>query len=278
MIQDILVCLEGSPSGKRAVDMAIQIARQLHAKLVGLAIVDEPNIRAGAATGIGGASYKKQRDDALVEEAQQHAEQWLRAFSERGRKEGVSSHALEERGRASTKILEEMQHFDLVLMGRHANFKFETEASDPKTRDTILHNARKPVLVVPEAVPVDSSRVLIAFDGSSAAKRAVRSFAESGLATGTEVYVASVEDDGAVAWEMASRGLEILREFEIKASVRNLVSTLTIAEALLEERARLGARMMVMGAYASSRLSALVWGSITRELLEKSPVPLYLHH
>jgi nucleotide-binding universal stress UspA family protein len=278
MIQNVLVCLEGSPSGERAVDLAIQIARQLHAKLVGLAIVDEPNIRAGAATGIGGASYKKQRDDVLVEEAQQHADQWLREFAERARKEGISSQTLEERGRASSKILAEMHNFDLVLMGRHANFKFETEASDPKTRDTILHKARKPVLVVPEAVPVASSRVLIAFDGSSAAKRAVRSFAESGLATGTEVYVASVEDDGAVAWEMASRGVEILRELEIKASVRNLVSTLTIAEALLEERARLGARMLVMGAYASSRLSALVWGSITRELLEKSPVPLYLHH
>jgi nucleotide-binding universal stress UspA family protein len=278
MIHNILVCLEGSPSGQRAVDLAIQIAHQLSARLAGLAIVDEPDIRAGAATGIGGSSYKKQRDDALLEDAQRQVEQWLAEFSARCRKEGITGRPVEERGRPAATILEEMQHHDLVLMGRDANFKFETVASDPKTRDAILQRSRKPVLVVPENPPVDSSRVLAAFDGSSAAKRALHSFGDSGLGGGAELYVASVEDDGAVAWEMASRGVEILRQHDFKASPQNLVSTLTIAEALLEERRRLGARMMVMGAYARSRFSELVWGSITRDLLEKTPVPLYLHH
>jgi nucleotide-binding universal stress UspA family protein len=278
MIQHILVCLEGSPSGQRAVDLAITTARQLHAKLAGLAIIDEPDIRAGAATGIGGASYKKQRDDALVDDAQRMAEQWLADFNARCRREGLSGRPLEERGRPAATILEQMQHHDLVLMGRDANFKFQTAASDPQTRDAILHRALRPVLVVPEQPPVDSNRVMIAFDGSSAAKRAVRSFAESGLATGRELFVASVDDDGATAWEIATRAIETLRELDLRAEPRNLVSTLSIAEALLQERERLGAGMLVMGAYARSRFTELVWGSITRELLEKTTVPLYLHH
>jgi nucleotide-binding universal stress UspA family protein len=278
MIQQILVCLEGSPSGERAVDLAIRTARQLGAKLSGLAIIDEPDIRAGAVTGIGGASYKKQRDDALVEDAQRMVEQWLASFSERCRQEGIAAQTLEERGRPAATILDEMERYDLVLMGRDANFKFETVASDRQTRDAILHRARKPVLVVPETPAPESPRVMIAFDGSSAAKRAVSSFAGSGLAQGRELYVASVEDDGAVAWEMATRAVTMLRELDLKSEPRNLVSTLSIAEALLEERARLGAGLLVMGAYTRSRFSELVWGSITRELLEKSPVPLYLHH
>jgi nucleotide-binding universal stress UspA family protein len=278
MTRDILVCLEGSPSGRRAVDLAIQLAGQLGARLAGLAIVDEPDIRAGAATGIGGASYKKQRDDALVEDAEQHVEQWLADFSALCRQQEVAARTVEERGRPAATILEEMPGHDLVVMGRHANFKFETVASDPQTRDAILHRARKPVLVVPETPAVEGPRVMIAFDGSAASRRAVRSFAESGLAEGSELFVASVEDDGAVAWEMASRGVELLREHGLAAKPRNLVSLLTIAEALLEEASRLGARMIVMGAYTRSRISELVWGSTTRELLEKTPFPIYLHH
>ena len=42
MIKDILVCLEGSASSDRATDLAIEIARELSARLMGLAIVDEP--------------------------------------------------------------------------------------------------------------------------------------------------------------------------------------------------------------------------------------------
>jgi nucleotide-binding universal stress UspA family protein len=278
MIRKILVCLEGSPSGGRAVDLAIEIAQQLGASLAGLAIVEEPDIRAGAATSIGGVSYKKQRDEALVQDARQRVDRWLGEFTQRCRSCGIRADAVEQRGRPAATILEEMQHHDLALMGRHANFKFEIVASDPRTRDVVLQQARKPVLVVPEDPPVDSSRVLAAFDGSSAAMRALHSFAGSGLAARNEVSVASVEDDGAAAWEMASRGVEILRGLGVEASPRNLVSTLAIADALLQERARLGARMMVMGAYARSRLTELVWGSITRALLDKTPVPLYLHH
>jgi nucleotide-binding universal stress UspA family protein len=278
MIQNILVCLEGSPSGKRAVDMAIRLARQHQARLAGLAIVDEPDIRAGAATGIGGASYKKQRDDALVEDAEQHAERWLAEFSALCRQQEIPARTVEERGRPAATILEEMQRHDLVLMGRDANFKFDLAARDAQTRDAVLHRARKPVIVVPEAAPLDSPRVMLAFDGSSASKRAVRSFAESGLATGSELYVASVDDDGATAWEIATRAVNMLRELDLAAEPRNLVSTLSIAGALLQERERLGARMIVMGAYTRSRLVELVWGSITHELLEKTAVPVYLHH
>jgi nucleotide-binding universal stress UspA family protein len=171
-----------------------------------------------------------------------------------------------------------MQQHDLTLLGRHVNFRFETDASDSKTRDTVLHRAGKPVLVVPETPPPAGRAVVIAFDGSSASKRALRSFAESGLALGRPVHVATVDDDGATAWEMATRGVTILRDLGVAADVHNVVSTLSIAEALLHRGRELGAGMLVMGAYASSKISHLIWGSVTHELVEKTDVPLYLHH
>ena len=48
MIKQILVCLERSLSTEAAIGVAIQIARDLRAGLVGLPIVDEPDLEARA--------------------------------------------------------------------------------------------------------------------------------------------------------------------------------------------------------------------------------------
>jgi nucleotide-binding universal stress UspA family protein len=278
MIKDILVCLEGSASTDRAIDLGVELAREHDAQLVGLAIVDEPDIRAGAATGIGGSSFKQHRDEVLLEDATKKAEGLLAQFQARCQEKGITPRSLELRGRPAAKILEEMMEHDLTLIGRHVNFLFETEADDAETRDNVLHRARKPVVVVPEEAARAGHDVLVAYDGSSAAKRAVRSFAECGLAQGRTVHVASMDDDGEQAWEMATRGVELFKEIGIAAKPRSLVSVLPVADAILDLRKKLGAGLLVTGAYTRSRLSELIWGSVTRTLIEKTPVPLFLHH
>lgn len=278
MIAKILVCLEGSASSDAATGIAIETAKRLAATLVGLAIVDEPDIRAGAATSIGGSSFKHERDDTLVADARKRAESWLTKFADRCHGAGVSARTVELVGRPAAKILNEMQAHDLTVIGRDANFRFETEDEDPETRDTVLHRARRPVILVPENAASANGPALISYDGSSAAKRAVVSFAESGLAAGREVHVASVDDDGADAWEMANRAVLMLKPLGVEAKLHNLVSPLSISDALLELRQKLGAGLFVMGAYTSIRLKEMIWGSVTRDLIEKTEVPLYMHH
>jgi nucleotide-binding universal stress UspA family protein len=278
MIKDILVCLEGSVSTDRATELGIELAREHSARLVGLAIVDETDIRAGAATGIGGSSFKQHRDAVLVEDAQKRSEAYLSRFQARCQETGVEARRVELRGRPGAKILEEMEAHDLTLIGRHVNFLFETKDSDAETRDHVLHRARRPVIVVPEEPARAGHDVLVAFDGSSAAKRAVRAFADSGLAQGRTVHVASMNDDGEEAWEMASRGVGLLREQAIASQPRSLVSTLSVDDAILDLRRKLGAGLLVAGAYTRSRLAEMIWGSVTHGLIEKTPVPLFLHH
>jgi nucleotide-binding universal stress UspA family protein len=277
MVKDILVCLEGSPSSGSATELALRLGSTLQATLVGLAIVDEPSIRAGAATGIGGSSYKQQRDAVLLKDGHERAAQWIETFLARCREFGVAARALEQRGRPAATIVEEMARHDLTLIGRHVNFLFETEAEDHQTRDAVLRRAPRPVIVVPEEPVETGTAVLAAFDGSSASKRALRAFAETGLARERAVHVASVGDEGAAAYEMAVRGCELLRPLGIRAEPHSVVSPGSIAEAILTERRRLGAAFVVSGAYAHSPLSHLIWGSVTRELLEKTSVPLFLH-
>jgi hypothetical protein len=149
MTTEILVCLETSPSCEAAIGFAIAAARAAEGRLVGLAIVDEPDIRAGAAMGIGGASFKHERDDALVAEARKHAAAWMEAFMRRCEAAKVPARPQVIVGRAAASILAEMQAHDLTVLGREANFHFETDEVDLTTRDTILHKAQSPVILVP---------------------------------------------------------------------------------------------------------------------------------
>ena len=278
MIKEILVCLEGSPSSEAALRTAINIAGTLRVRLVGLAVVDEPDIRAGAAMGIGGSAFKHERDEALIADAHKHAIEWLGAFERRCKEAQVSAYALEVVGRPADSILEETDKHDLTVLGRDANFRFETDSDDTKTREAILHKATRPVLVVPETAHDLGTRVVIAYDGSNAAKRALTSFAGSGLVVGREVYVATVDDNGEHAWELATSAVTMLKGLGVPATPHNVVSTLSNADALFDFAEKSGAGLMVMGAFAHSRIKHLFQGSATRGIVEKTKIPLYLQH
>jgi nucleotide-binding universal stress UspA family protein len=279
MLKELLVCLEGSPSTEVATQLAADIARSCDARLVGLAIVDEPDIRAGTATSIGGSSFKRDRDETLIADAHKRAADWVALFERRCREAGVEGRALEIVGRPADSILEEMEKHDLTVIGRDANFRFETEGDDSKTRETILRGADRPVLLVPEtAAPQLGSTVLIAYDGSGAAKRALMSFATSGLARSRRVHVATVDDNGHVAREMSERAAALLDGLHVPAKAHNIVSTLSNTDALFKLAADLKAGLVVMGTFTRSRLHDLFKGSVTRGLVEKTQIPLYLQH
>jgi nucleotide-binding universal stress UspA family protein len=278
MMKDVLVCLEESVSTEAATLTALQIAKAQNAHLVGLVVIDEPQIRAGAATGIGGASYKHERDEALMADATKHAAAWLGAFDRLCREAKIVGETRQVVGRAAASILREMQSFDVSVMGRDANFHFETVAADPETRSYVLHRSQKPTILVPATGRPIWKRAVIAYDGSSASKRAVAAFADSGLAHGLELHVATVDDDGATAWEMAGRAVEDLKRRGFHAALHNVVSVLPIPEALLEIAGKLDGDVLVMGAYAGSRILERVWGSVTTDIIEKTTISLFLQH
>jgi nucleotide-binding universal stress UspA family protein len=276
---NLLVCLEGSASTASAIELAIGLARCLAASLVGLAIVDEPDIVAGQPTSIGGASFKRERDAVLLEDAHARAQDWLDSFAHRARAADVPVRTLALAGYPAALIVEQIRRHDLTLFGRDVNFRFETQDRDRNTRDRILRRAGKPIIVVPANPDPAGPSVMIAYDGSPAATRALRSFAASGLARGQAIHVSAVQDDGALAFEIAARGCELLdREFGIRAEPDNIVSPSTTTVALLARRQQLAAGLIVLGGYVPSPLARLVWGSVTHGIVEHTVVPVYLHY
>jgi nucleotide-binding universal stress UspA family protein len=282
MTNDILVCLEDSASGETAVRTAIEIAREQHASLAGMAIIDEPDIRAGQPGSIGSSAYRRQRDEALLADARAHADAWIGRFTARCGEAGVPARSIETVGRPAESILEELQRHGLTIMGRDANFRFETEDSDSATRTKLLRHAKRPVMLIPardaERPASLGSTVLVAYDGGTTAQHALDSFVRSGLADSRELHIATVGEDGEKAWDVANAAVESLRRVGIKAFTHNVVSELPTSEAIMKLGSSIGAGLLVLGAFAHSRLSEILRGSGTLDIVKHSDTPLCLLH
>ena len=143
-----------------------------------------------------------------------------------------------------------------------------------------LFESGRPVIVAPEAVHrFACRRVLIAWDGSARAARAVND-ALPFLRAAELVQIVSVAGEKDLS--NLTPGAELAPHLErhgVEVTVKNLVTTDgDVAEALRQEADSSEADMIVMGAFVHSRLRELVFGGVTRSMLGKSSIPLFLSH
>ena len=221
MLKSILVGLDGSPSSGAAVELGIQWAKQFNALLVGLGIVDEATICKPEAEPIGGSYYKREREEEQVKEARRAIEQVLAHFGVRCAEADVSFNLLQDTGLPYEEILRESQRYDLVLFGHETHFRFGTVDRPDETLWTVLKREPRPVVIAPPKLEAGSS-VVVAYNGSPQADRAVQAFQSSGLDMGEEVSVLSADDDRKEATRQAERAVEFLRLHRIKAVTRAL--------------------------------------------------------
>ena len=282
MLKNILVCIDGSASSEETTLTAIKIARERNASLVGMVFVHEPDFRAGAHTNIDGSSVAHRWNKWRHVDVRAYAAMLLATFERRCQAAGVPARVLEVVDRSPEDIIAEIERHDLTLIGHEANFQSATKGDQRATREKILRHISRPVLLIPDDTTGMSDplgpTVLVAYDGGPAAERALASFATSGLGESRDVHVATIGDDGEKAMETAMQAAERLRAAGIKATAHGIVSVLPDSDALVELGTKLGAGLVVMGAFARSRIKELFSGSLTRALVAGSLTPIYLQH
>ncbi|MFO1022299.1 MAG: universal stress protein [Planctomycetales bacterium] len=277
MLRSILVGLDGSKYSVAARELGIHWAKATGALLVGLGIVDEPAILRPEPSPIAPGTLKGERDAAKLHDARRLVEEALEQFTLRCSEAGISSKELEETGSPTEQIIEESQRFDLILLGKQTYFKFETQEGPDQTLTEVLRSSPRPVVTVPE-VPSTGNNVLIAYDGSVQAARALQLFLYSGIPVDGECHILSIKDDKVEAAKTGDRAAQYLDSHGKKSKIHALTPHGTDAELILREIAAHQAGMLVMGAFGSNSLQEFIFGSTTRQLLQKSPVPIFLSH
>jgi nucleotide-binding universal stress UspA family protein len=277
MLKSIMVALDGTAGSWAGVDLAVRWAAGSGATLVGLGVVDEPGIRAPEMAPIGGEAFKEHRDAAILARAARKVEEFLDEFRARCGAARVAGRVLEVTGDPYDRIVSEAQRFDLVVLGRETHFRFATQSGPDSVLQRVLRDAPRPVVSVPEN-PAGGAGVMVAYDGSLQAARALFAFRASGLDIGGPVHLVSVGDDPAEAGQHLSRAAEFLGSHAITATRHPVQPDGSVARTLVEAARALDAGLVVAGTYGRSTLREFFLGSVTRSLLSKSAVPLLLFH
>jgi nucleotide-binding universal stress UspA family protein len=144
--------------------------------------------------------------------------------------------------------------------------------------EALLMDSGRPLLVVPPGQEVFSARrIILAWDGSGRAARAVAD-ALPFLRAAEIVEVVAVTGEKDLADTVTGADIAPhLSRHGVHVEVRPLPALNgDVAETLRNHATLTHADMIVMGGYVHSRLRELVFGGVTQSLLKQSPVPLFM--
>jgi nucleotide-binding universal stress UspA family protein len=198
-------------------------------------------------------------------------------LNDRLAKEDVPFDVTESEAEAVDGLLIAARYADLTIVGLDAPGRREASGNAALVGALALA-AVSPVLALPEATTTMlDGPVLIAWKECSEASRAVRA-AMPLLRRASSVHVLTVpeHDDTATG---ADHILRYLSRHEIQAEQASRTrGSLSIEETIEAAAKAHGASLVVMGAYGHSRVRELLFGGVTRYMIDCGQFPLFLTH
>ena len=174
-----------------------------------------------------------------------------------------------------SQLPDDMSSYDIVITGLRTFFHFETREGPGDSLSRVLQHTTCPVLAVPKHRGGPFREILLAFDGSPNAVRALRTLAE--LHTGSPLQHVSI---------LTSSPDEERRGFLLKQAAAYLqaygVESLTLIDTerdirtVIEEDYVEKVDLIALGVHASHPLKDFFVGSLTESLIEFGHLPLLL--
>jgi nucleotide-binding universal stress UspA family protein len=279
MIKRILAAVDGSPASLAALRQAAAWAAQLDARLSALYVIDEQRfVYYPAATSFeGGVVLAVPLPDdkrAEVEAKVKEEERQIRADFDRvaGARKGQAEFRA-ERGDVNTILVREARASDLVVLGKRGRFDSPASRQAGPTTETLIHEALRPVLVVPEASRTEGG-ILIAYDNSKGVQRILPTALHMAGKSRSGVALLTVDDKPERAQELQAPMRPYLQAHGIEAKF--MIEKGKPAEAIVKAAQAANAGLIVMGAFNRNPVYELFFGSTTLRVLEHAPCPVLL--
>jgi nucleotide-binding universal stress UspA family protein len=284
MLGSILIGLDTPRHADALVELGIRWAKPTGATLVGLGIVDEPGIRAlepafpiGGMPGVDPVIHRGY--ETRMADVRRKAEQLLERFAARCAEAEAPHEEVTAVGSPHEMIEGEAQAADLVLLARGPQFRFKaTGDGGEETVKKVLKNIARPIVVAP-ATPAPARAIVIAYDGSLQADRALAALEATGLAGSGPVHIVGIAEASTYdTTRHVERARRFLRRHRIEATPHVLEPSGSLVRQILERVRSLEAGLLVMGAHGQPALREFLIGSVTRTALSECPVPVFLCH
>jgi nucleotide-binding universal stress UspA family protein len=284
MLKDILVHLDEGPHSAMRLKVAVDLALRHQAHLTGVFVLDIPGSELffGAGMPYAGGGMTEMVNSLRAEFAAR-ADTMGTQFKEAVRLQGLQGEWRVVEGDSVALLALHARYADLTILGQpNADEPFKGPSADAVLVNVMLSSGR-PVLAVPYAGEFErvGDRVLVAWNASRESTRALND-ALPLLRGASVVTVLAVNPkrgiEGHGDLPAADIALHLARH-GVKAEAAHTVATdISEGDALLSYAADLQADLIVSGGYGHSRAREMVFGGVTRTLLEEMTVPMLLSH
>jgi len=274
MIKKILVPLDPSPYAASAVKYAGYIAERQNATVTGMVTYDIPGIEKSIGSyPTGGMYWAEKLEESRMEEAKQKIYQMLDDFKASCKKENIKWQEAEVQGIPSKMILAEGMFYDLIVVGQKTFYHFETQNEPGDSLEKILDHSITPILAVPEKFkPIKN--VLIAFDGSLPATRALKRFAHLAMVNDFEIKLLMAKTDLKTGEYYLNKAENYLKDYGVTRITKEWSPEEVID--IVDEKYLDWADLFVTGMHSKKGLLDFFVGSLPKYLLKKSNVPVLI--
>ena len=275
MIKDVIVNLSVGAKANSASDYAISLAAALNAHLTGIIFLYGPTMP------VSRAGYVPPELEVLERHNEAAVKAVRESFTAASTRTGVNAESLTVSASlvsAGDQFGQIARRFDLAVVGQAEP---ETKMVEENIIEAALFDSGGPVIIVPyiQRAPLRLDHIMVCWDGSRAAARAIRD-AMPFLRRAGRIEVVNVTNERGkqdqiecadIGAHLAHHGLNVV----IK---RIPLGDVDVAAVLLSHAADEDVDFIVMGGYGHSRLREFVLGGVTRSMLRTMTAPVLMSH
>ena len=277
-IKDLLVAYDGNDASQKAVQLAVQMSLKYDAAITGVHIFRTETYESHIRRWIPDDVLERMKDAELgVEHTIESA--FRAQIAEAGYK--GEPQWITAQGHSNILLPRFARYFDLMLIGQFTSaWGNERRTVQP---EELVTRAGKPVIVVPKGLEVRpfKEEAVVSWDGSRSAARAL-SDAMQILETKKRLDVVTVDADGETGTATMPPEIDIIAHLGrhgINAKAVRLSTTgKSVGQSVLDYCSETAPDMLVMGAFGRGKLGDMLFGGVTRYVLQNMTVPVLISH
>jgi nucleotide-binding universal stress UspA family protein len=274
MSKAILVAVKPVLPQEFLVDFAVTVAGRHGLVVDACSVIDYGRLAPAEPVPIGGSAFKAERDQHAIAVARQNAAQVMSLVDATSRTNGVKCQTAVIEGDTVEVMASAVQRCDFLVCGHTRG----GDASERSLLHSILKRSPRPALIVPQASSVADGAVLVAYDSSAQASRALASFVYSGLPAGRVVHIVTFDIGAGQTDDNTHNAEEFLSRHGIPSQTHIMPLSKDLTSQIIDEARHFSASLIVMGAFGRSSVREFFLGSITRSMLDLLPLPVFLDH
>jgi nucleotide-binding universal stress UspA family protein len=273
MLKRILVALSGTRFTPVAVTWAVELALKTGSSVTGVTVTDTKYLHDVGPVPLGGSAAVHALEEHRVAVTEERIEEEIARFERTCAEASVAYVVARESGDPFQLLLGLWRYHDLTIIGLRGLFEYGVvRKPDDQVIQLMSHGVRPILAVSPEYHPVN--RVLVAYSGTLESAMAMKRFAQLRLWPDAAVKIVCFGFEDAEAMPLLIDATAYLRAHGFDPEAESLPGRAN--QGLLAHAEDWGADLVVMGSTSRGRISKLVLGATSEEVLIHAEVPIFV--